>query len=114
MAIHRLPRSARKLLADVAGPGGRQLRSCLASLKPHVVHSHDVYGMMVGPLCVPRVFTVHGFIHADTQASGERFARATLGDEQPGEGELVVLGQVRRRIRGGDAALARPIRSTRR
>jgi glycosyltransferase involved in cell wall biosynthesis len=76
VTIHRLPRRARRLLVDAAGPGGRQLRSCLTTLRPHVVHSHDIYGMMVGSLAVPRVFTVHGFIHADTLVSGERFARA--------------------------------------
>ena len=38
----------------------------------------------------------------------ERLARVTLGDEQPGEGELVVLGQVGRRIRRREPALVRP------
>ena len=44
-------------------------------LAPDVVHSHDVYGLMVKGLRVPRVFTIHGFIHADTLVSGSRLAR---------------------------------------
>ena len=39
----------------------------------------------------------------------ERLAGVTLGNEQPGEGELVVLGQVGRRICWCDPVLARPI-----
>ena len=38
----------------------------------------------------------------------ERLARAPFGDEQPGEGELVVLGQIGGRIRRRDPALAGP------
>jgi len=40
-----------------------------------VIHAHDTYGLMVQGMGVPRVFTIHGFIHGDTLVSGERFAR---------------------------------------
>ena len=45
-------------------------------LAPDVVHAHDFYGMMTGGLSVPRVFTVHGFIHEDTRYAGGNFAWA--------------------------------------
>jgi hypothetical protein len=51
------------------------MEAFLPGLSPDVVHAHDIYGMMVAGLRVPRVFTVHGFIHADTLVSGERFPR---------------------------------------
>jgi glycosyltransferase involved in cell wall biosynthesis len=47
----------------------------LRALEPDVVHAHDVYGLMVQGLRVPRVFTIHGFIYGDTLVSGERLAR---------------------------------------
>jgi glycosyltransferase involved in cell wall biosynthesis len=72
--VHRLPRAAGPLLAEAIGPGRRRMRRYLAALAPDVVHSHDVYGLMVRGLPIPRVFTAHGFIHADTRVSGERFA----------------------------------------
>ena len=73
--VHRLPRMARRILWDAVGPGRRQMHSLLAALRPDVVHAHDVYGLMVQGFPVPRVFTVHGFISADTLVSGERFPR---------------------------------------
>lgn len=73
--IHRLPRTARRILWEAVGPGRRQMRRQLDSLRPDLIHSHDVYGLMVQGHPVPRVFTVHGFIHADTRVSGEGFPR---------------------------------------
>jgi len=73
--VHRLPHAGGPLLAEAIGPGRRRMRRYLADLGPDLVHSHDVYGLMVKGLPIPRVFTVHGFIHADTRVSGERFAR---------------------------------------
>jgi glycosyltransferase involved in cell wall biosynthesis len=75
LRIHRLPRTAGHVLREAVGPGRRQMASYLATLGPDVIHSHDVYGLMVKGLDVPRVFTVHGFIHADTLVSGTRLAR---------------------------------------
>ena len=73
--IHRLPRRARRILWEAIGPGRRQMHRVLAALRPDVVHAHDVYGLMVQGFPAPRVFTVHGFISADTRVSGERFPR---------------------------------------
>jgi glycosyltransferase involved in cell wall biosynthesis len=73
--LHRLPQRGKNILSDATGPGRRQMKRYLARLAPDVVHAHDVYGLMVKGLAVPRVFTVHGFIHKDTAVSGTRFAR---------------------------------------
>ena len=74
VTIHRLPRLGRRVLTDAVGPGRRQMHDYLTRLAPEVVHAHDVYGLMVKGLSTPRVFTVHGFIHADTRLAGQRFA----------------------------------------
>jgi glycosyltransferase involved in cell wall biosynthesis len=73
--IHRLPARYSKLLAYAVGKGRRQVQAYLRRLKPDVVHAHDTYGLMVKGLEIPRVFTVHGFIHEDTLYSGQRFCR---------------------------------------
>ncbi len=74
VTIHRLPRLGKRILSDALGPGRRQMQAYLAHLAPEVVHAHDRYGLLVGGLPVPRVFTIHGFIYADTLLAGERFA----------------------------------------
>src|SRR5262245_10098536 len=71
--VHRLPQQADRILVDATGPGRRQMHQYLAGLRPDVVHAHDVYGLMVKGLAVPRVLTIHGFIHGDTIVSGGRF-----------------------------------------
>lgn len=75
VAIHRLPRLGRSVLGDAIGPGRRQMQSYLEALGPDVVHAHDSYGLMVKGLPMPRVFTIHGFIHADTRLARGRFFR---------------------------------------
>ena len=72
--IHRLPRGPRSTLSDALTDGRRQLHEYLPRLKPDVVHAHDTYGLMVKGLHLPRVFTIHGFIHADTLLAGQRLA----------------------------------------
>jgi glycosyltransferase involved in cell wall biosynthesis len=72
--IHRLPWAGGKVLLNAIGPGRRQMQAYLTMLKPGVVHAHDTYGIMVKGLAIPRVFTVHGFIHADTLLAGWRLA----------------------------------------
>ena len=47
----------------------------LRDLSPDVIHAHDIYGLTTTGLQIPRVFTIHGFIHADTLVSGESFPR---------------------------------------
>lgn len=75
LTMHRLPRLAREPLYHALGPGGRQIREYLRRLAPDVVHSNDIYGLMVRGLPIPRVFTVHGFIHVDTAMQGGRLSR---------------------------------------
>ncbi len=72
--VHRLPRPDGSLLRYASGKGRCDIRDCVQKLKPSVVHAHDTYGIMTKGLPVPRVFTIHGFIHEDTRVSGERFA----------------------------------------
>ena len=72
--IHRLPRPGRRVLSDAIGPGRRLVTKYLLGLAPDVVHAHDVYGLMVRGLSLPRVLTIHGFIHADTRLAGGRLA----------------------------------------
>ncbi|MBN2560132.1 MAG: glycosyltransferase family 4 protein [Phycisphaerae bacterium] len=72
--IHRLPWEGRNVLTHVLGPGRRRVREYVTALEPDVIHAHDIYGLMLKQMSIPRVFTIHGFIHADTLEAGERFA----------------------------------------
>jgi len=72
--IHRLPWTSQKVLGHVLGDGRRSVRRCLETIEPDLIHAHDIYGLMVKGLATPRVFTIHGFIHADTEVAGERLA----------------------------------------
>ena len=74
VTVHRLPWAGGSVLRNAVGPGRRQIQSYLRDVKPDVIHAHDTYGLMVKGMPVPRVFTIHGFIHGDTLVSGERFA----------------------------------------
>jgi glycosyltransferase involved in cell wall biosynthesis len=74
--VHRLPRRGRWMLTGAVGADRRQMRDFLLRLAPDIVHANDTYGLMVQGLPLPRVFTIHGFIHADTQLSGGAGARA--------------------------------------
>jgi len=75
VSIHRLPWAGGSTLRHALGPGRRQMQEYLLQIRPDVVHAHDTYGLMVKGMTIPRVFTIHGFIHGDTLVSGERFAR---------------------------------------
>jgi glycosyltransferase involved in cell wall biosynthesis len=74
-AVHRLPRRGRWTLTDAIGPGRRQMQEHLRALAPDLVHANDTYGLMVEGLPLPRVFTIHGFIHADTIVAAKAWAR---------------------------------------
>lgn len=74
VAIHRIPRGGGSTLGNALGAGRDNLLAHLAAIKPDVVHAHDTYGLMLRGHRGPRVFTVHGFIHADTALSGEKMA----------------------------------------
>lgn len=73
--VHRLPWAGGSTLRNAVGPGRRQMKEYLKEIKPDVIHTHDTYGLMVKGMAVPRVFTIHGFIHSDTLISGGRFAK---------------------------------------
>ena len=67
--IHRLPGSRWPQMVDIlAGPGRARLRAYIEQLAPDIVHIHETYGLGIGELPVPKVFTVHGFDHANLPA----------------------------------------------
>ena len=67
--IHRLPGSRWPQILDIlAGPGRARLRRYIYELAPDVVHLHETYGLGIGDLRIPKVFTVHGFDHANLPA----------------------------------------------
>jgi glycosyltransferase involved in cell wall biosynthesis len=67
--VHRMPRLGNRRLLEAVFHGRRQVQGYIRGLRPDVVHAHDLYGLMVKNLDIPRVFTVHGFIHRDIQVS---------------------------------------------
>jgi glycosyltransferase involved in cell wall biosynthesis len=73
--VHRLPRVGRTILGGAVGVGRRQMHRFLLDEKPNLVHAHDTYGLMVQGIRLPRVLTIHGFIHGDTLLSGGRLPR---------------------------------------
>lgn len=73
--IHRLPRSPGSLLSFAKGKGRQLLQKYLQQLSPDIVHAHDTFGIMTRGLTMPRVFTIHGFIHEDTLLQGGLKAR---------------------------------------
>jgi len=72
--IHRLPWAGGSTLRNAIGPGRRQMQEYLRKIEPDIIHAHDTYGLLVKGMAVPRVFTIHGFIHGDLLVSGSRFA----------------------------------------
>jgi len=73
--VHRLAWAGGSVLRHATGPGRRQMQAYLRELQPDVIHAHDTYGLMVADIPLPRVFTIHGFIHGDTLVSGTPLAR---------------------------------------
>jgi len=74
VTVHRLPWKGRRILLHATVSGRRLVRDYLSALSPDVIHTKDFYGLMVKGMSVPRVFTIHGFIHADTLRAGGRLA----------------------------------------
>lgn len=73
--IHRLPASGWPEIADiVCGPGRRRLLEKVKSIAPDILHCHETFGLMLGGLELPIVFTVHGFDHANIPAEGRGLA----------------------------------------
>ena len=106
--VHRLPWIGRNCLTYAVGAGRRQMQAFLAQLLPDLIHAHDTYGLMVQGMPVPRVFTIHGFIHADTRIGGGwsawprsvlwRWAETACWAEQPRI--IAISPYVRERLRG--------------
>jgi glycosyltransferase involved in cell wall biosynthesis len=76
VTIHRLPRGGGRLLSFALGSGREMIQNYLYRLRPDIVHSHDTFGIMTRGLRLPRVFTIHGFIHEDTLYAGGLLAKA--------------------------------------
>lgn len=74
VTLHRLPGSNTRMLLNATGSGRKMVSSYLRELAPDIVHAHDTYGLMVKGLDIPRVFTIHGFIYADTYLSKTKWA----------------------------------------
>lgn len=76
VTIHRLVASSWPQILDIHfGPGRTRLIKKIRQLNPDVVHSHETFGLTMGDLHIPHVFTVHGFDHANIPAEGRSFAR---------------------------------------
>jgi len=76
LRIHRLMGSGWPQIADIlAGPGRKRLLRCLDELKPDIVHAHETYGLRMGKVPYPFIFTVHGFDHANLIAEAAKHAR---------------------------------------
>ena len=75
VTIHRLPGSHWPQIMDiVAGPGKKRLVSYVNELKPDVLHTHETYGLGLGNISIPHVFTIHGFDHANLIADSAKYA----------------------------------------
>ncbi|MCX5673850.1 MAG: glycosyltransferase family 4 protein [Planctomycetota bacterium] len=107
--IHRLPwAGGGYTLTHAIGRGRRQMSEYVKRLQPDVVHAHDTYGLMVMGLPLPRVFTIHGFIHEDTLINGGRWAwlrsrlwrRAELAGWADQPHIISISPYVRERLRG--------------
>jgi len=74
VTVHRLPGSHWPQIMDiVAGPGKKRLVSYINELKPDVLHTHETYGLGLGDISIPHVFTIHGFDHANLVADSAGF-----------------------------------------
>lgn len=77
VTIHRLAASTWPQILDIhAGPGRKRLLTKIRQLNPDIVHSHETFGLTMGDLEIPHVFTVHGFDHANIPAEGRSFAQS--------------------------------------
>lgn len=75
VTIHRIPRASWPEIIDIhCGPSRKNLLGKIRQLNPDVVHFHETFGLPLGTLEIPHVFTVHGFDHANIPAEGRAFA----------------------------------------
>ena len=73
--IHRESQPRGSMLRVARGTGRTRLQAFVDQHRPDVVHAHDTFGIMAAALKVPRVMTIHGFIHGDTLVGGGRHRR---------------------------------------
>jgi glycosyltransferase involved in cell wall biosynthesis len=64
------------MLDIFVGPGRKRLVQYVTELKPDVLHTHETYGLALGNIPIPHVFTIHGFDHANLVADSAKFAWA--------------------------------------
>lgn len=75
VAIHRLAWAGGSVLSNAIGLGRRQMREYLQQkIKPDVINALDTFGLTVQGMDIPRVFTIHGFIHGDILVEGSQFS----------------------------------------
>ena len=75
ITVHRLPGSSWPQMVDIfLGPGRRRLLRYAQELQPDVLHTHETYGLALGNVSIPHVFTVHGFDHANLMADSAKHA----------------------------------------
>ena len=74
ITIHRLAGSSWPQILDIiAGPGKKRLVGYIKELRPDILHTHETYGLCLGDISMPHVFTVHGFDHANLIADSAKF-----------------------------------------
>jgi len=74
VTIHRLAGSRWPQILDIiAGPGRKRLVSYINDLKPDILHTHETYGLCLGTISIPHVFTIHGFDHANLIADSAKY-----------------------------------------
>ncbi|SHO51484.1 glycosyltransferase family 4 protein [Desulfopila aestuarii] len=71
--IHRIAAPAGSMLISSISTWKKILQKFIIELSPDIVHAHDTYGLMTTNLDIPRVFTMHGFIHRDVMFSKQYF-----------------------------------------
>jgi glycosyltransferase involved in cell wall biosynthesis len=74
VTVHRLVGSRWPQILDIiAGPGKKTLVGYIKNLHPDILHTHETYGLCLGNISIPHVFTVHGFDHANLIADSAKF-----------------------------------------
>lgn len=73
-SVHRFPRPSGTELVNAVSRSRSLITRIVNEMAPDLIHAHDTYGIMTQNIDIPKVFTVHGFIHGDTLLAGHRFA----------------------------------------
>lgn len=74
VTVHRLAGSPWPQILDIiTGPGKKRLVGYIKNLRPDILHTHETYGLCLGNISIPHVFTVHGFDHANLIADSAKF-----------------------------------------